>query len=133
MIHHVVNWGRFYVRGYFGFVLFIFLLTCSYSFIWTICFFKVVDCHVQSEWLWEALLWMDFFFYNVLYRCLFLLVVKYNLLDKDTVSLAEDLTETNVCIIFTLPVFCVVLQDFSFSVNCLNTSCNCSTNKFEFV
>lgn len=48
---------------------------------------------------------------------LFLLVVKYNLLDKDTVSHAEDLTETNVCIILTLPVFCVeVLQDFSFSV-----------------
>lgn len=93
MIHHVVNWGRFYVWGYFGFVLFIFLLTCSYSFIWTTCFFEVVDCRVQPEWLWEALLWMDFFFDNVLYCCSFLLVVKYNLLDKDTVSLAEDLTK----------------------------------------
>lgn len=65
---------------------------------------------------------------------LFLLVVKYNLLDKNTVSHAEDLTKTNVCIILTLPVFCVgVLQDFSFSVNCLNTNCNCPTKKFEFV
>ena len=53
----------------------------------------------------------DEFFDNVLYRCLFLLVVKYNLLDKDTVSHAEDLIEINVCIILTLPVFCVeVLQ-----------------------
>lgn len=34
-----------------------------------------------------------FFFDNVLYCCSFLLVVKYNLLDKDTVSLAEDLTK----------------------------------------
>lgn len=30
-------------------------------------------------------------------------------------------------------VSCVeVIQDFSFSVNCLNTSCNCPTNKFEY-
>lgn len=87
---------------------------------------------MQPEWLEGSC--SDEFFDNVLYRCLFLLVVKYNLLDKDTVSHAEDLTETNVCIILTLPVFCVeVLQDFSFSVNCLNTSCNCPTNKFEFV
>lgn len=83
---------------------------------------------------WEALVLMDFFD-NVLYRCLFLLVVKYNLLDKDTVSHAEDLTETNVCIILTLPVFLCrsTTGFFSFSVNCLNTGCNCPTNKFEFV
>lgn len=76
---------------------------------------------------------MEGFFDNLLYRCLFLLVVKYNLLDKNTVSHAEDLNETNVCIILILRVSCVeVIQDFSFSVNCLNTSCNCPTNKFEY-
>uniref|UniRef100_A0A8C4V2N1 Non-POU domain-containing octamer-binding protein n=1 Tax=Falco tinnunculus TaxID=100819 RepID=A0A8C4V2N1_FALTI len=75
-------------------------------FIWTICFFKVVDCHVQPERLGSSCL--DGFFDNVLYRCLFLLVVKYNLLDKNTVSHAEDLTEKKC--LYNLNLACLLCR-----------------------